>query len=487
MDPVLYVGDSYDIKQILNDSGKDIDAVQNGMIALNALSDIENRYSAVIIEDQLPLMDPSNLIKQLEHYSKTPIIAIVRSDKRRSEILKDFDNGLSGWFEPKGSSLEHLNDLIDSCSTFINFSRGLSKNHRSQINSHGLGTILGVSDSMQKIYTLLLQIQEKDVITILYGDSGTGKNLTAKFMHDTSKRSKKPLISVNCPAIPSELLESELFGHEKGSFTGADEKKDGKFLVANGGTIFLDEIGDMSTSLQAKILRVLESGEIERVGGAETHTVDVRVISATNQNLNEKIKEGKFREDLFHRINVFPVTLPPLMERKVDIPLLTYAIFKTLKKKHNLNVSYIEPKAIDRLIDYSWPGNVRELENTLERALLICNNKYLTENDLGSVLDEKETIIDTQKELMDDEVVLTPEQESLVDSNIKTTNNNTENIIPNVITKPQIATLKEIEMEAIKSSVERNKWNMTTTSEELGISRMTLYRKLEQYGLRSKD
>lgn len=487
MDPVLYVGDSYDIKQILNDSGKDIDAVQNGMIALNALSDIENKYSAVIIEDQLPLMDPSNLIKQLEHYSKTPIIAIVRSDKRRSEILKDFDNGLSGWFEPKGSSLEHLNDLIDSCSTFINFSRSLSKNHRSQINSHGLGTILGVSDSMQKIYTLLLQIQEKDVITILYGDSGTGKNLTAKFMHDTSKRSKKPLISVNCPAIPSELLESELFGHEKGSFTGADEKKDGKFLVANGGTIFLDEIGDMSTSLQAKILRVLESGEIERVGGAETHTVDVRVISATNQNLNEKIKEGKFREDLFHRINVFPVTLPPLMERKVDIPLLTYAIFKTLKKKHNLNVSYIEPKAIDRLIDYSWPGNVRELENTLERALLICNNKYLTENDLGSVLDEKETIIDTKKELIDAEVVPTQDQKSTVNSNIESANTNPENIIPNVITKPQIATLKEIEMEAIKSSVERNKWNMTTTSEELGISRMTLYRKLEQYGLRSKD
>ena len=149
---------------------------------------------------------------------------------------------------------------------------------------------------------------------------------------------------------------------------------------------------------QAKILRVLESGEIERVGGAETHTVNVRVISATNQDLNEKIKEGKFREDLFHRINVFPVTLPPLRERKVDIPLLTYAIFKTLKKKHNLSVSYIGPKAIDRLIDYSWPGNVRELENTLERALLICNNKYLTEDDLGSVLDEKETAIEAQKE-----------------------------------------------------------------------------------------
>ena len=486
-DPILYVGDSLDIKQILNESSKKIDAVQNGMIALNALSDSANKYSAVIIEDQLPLMDPSNLIKQLEHYSKTPIIAIVRSDKRRSEILNDFENGLSGWFEPKGSSIEHFNNLLDSCNTFINFSRGLNKNHRLQINSHGLGTILGVSDSMQKIYTLLLQIQEKDVITILYGESGTGKNLTAKFMHDTSKRNKKPLISVNCPAIPSELLESELFGHEKGSFTGADEKKDGKFLVANGGTIFLDEIGDMSTSLQAKILRVLESGEIERVGGAETHTVNVRVISATNQDLNEKIKEGKFREDLFHRINVFPVTLPPLRERKVDIPLLTYAIFKTLKKKHNLSVSYIGPKAIDRLIDYSWPGNVRELENTLERALLICNNKYLTEDDLGSVLDEKETVIEAQKEpatIESDDKGMTDINEI---SNSEThDSSNIETVVKHVST-PKIATLKEIEMEAIKSSVERNKWNMTTTAEELGISRMTLYRKLDQYGLRSKE
>ena len=487
MDPILYVGDSFDIKQVLNESGKKIDAVQNGMIALNALSDSENKYSAVIIEDQLPLMDPSNLIKQLEHYSKTPIIAIVRSDKRRSEILTDFDNGLSGWFEPKGSSVEHFNDLLDSCYTFINFSRALNKNQRLQINSHGLGTILGVSDSMQKIYTLLLQIQEKDVITILYGESGTGKNLTAKFMHDTSKRSKKPLISVNCPAIPSELLESELFGHEKGSFTGADEKKDGKFLVANGGTIFLDEIGDMSTSLQAKILRVLESGEIERVGGAETHTVNVRVISATNQDLNEKIKEGKFREDLFHRINVFPVTLPPLRERKVDIPLLTYAIFKALKKKHNLNVSYIAPKAIDRLIDYSWPGNVRELENTLERALLICNNKFLTEKDLGAVLDEKEEVIESQKEPEPVDTITDEQQQEAIKPKFEEPDGISNDLNNEKIESPKIATLKEIEMEAIKSSVERNKWNMTTTAEELGISRMTLYRKLEQYGLRGKE
>ena len=479
MDTILYVGDHNDISKVITNSDRKLDTVQNGMIALNALSDSANKYSAVIIEDQLPLMDPSNLIKQLEHYSKTPVIAVVRSEKRRNEILTDFENGLSGWYEPKRSSDEHFIELLNSCSTFIDFTRGLNKNHRIQVNSHGLGNILGVSDAMQKIYTLLLQIQEKDVITILHGESGTGKNLTAKFMHDTSKRNKKPLISVNCPAIPSELLESELFGHEKGSFTGADERKDGKFLIANGGTIFLDEIGDMSSSLQAKILRVLESGEIERVGGAETHIVDVRVISATNQDLNKKIKEGNFREDLYHRINVFPVTLPPLKERKVDIPLLTYEIFKNLKKKHNLSVLYVGPKAIDRLIDYSWPGNVRELENTLERALLICNNKYLTEEDLSSVLDEKENNTQKMEEISEDTKELSETE------NIEIAEKNIDKHSP--IFTSKIATLKEIEMEAIKSSIERNKWNMTMTADELGISRMTLYRKLEQYGLRSKD
>ena len=171
--------------------------------------------------------------------------------------------------------------------------------------------------------------------------------------------------------------------------------------------------------------------------------------------------------------------MPPLRERKVDIPLLTYAIFKTLKKKHSLNVSYIDPKAIDRLIDYSWPGNVRELENTLERALLICNNKYLTEEDLGSVLDEKEKNIEPEKQTQIEEI----ERETVINSS------STAELHPQAVENPitKIATLKEIEKEAIKSSVERNKWNMTTTAEELGISRMTLYRKLEQYGLRSKD
>ena len=471
MDTVLYVGDSNDIKELIYESGRKIDPVQNGMIALNAVSESHNRYQAVIIENELPLMDPSALIKQIRHYSTIPMITVIRSDKRRSEILHDFQAGLLGWFEPKKSSIENFNRLLENCAGFNQFTNGLNKPQKSQFTPHGLGSILGISESMQKIYNLLLQIQEKDVITILYGESGTGKNLTAKFMHDTSRRSKKPLISVNCPAIPSELLESELFGHEKGSFTGADERKDGKFLIANGGTIFLDEIGDMSSSLQAKILRVLESGEIERVGGAETHQVNVRVISATNQDIQSKIKEGKFRQDLFHRINVFPLTLPPLRDRKADIPLLTYSIFRDLKHKHNLSMTYIGPKALDHLIDYSWPGNVRELENILERALLICNNKYLSAKDIDGVLKENQNI------------ELPAEKSSdIIQSDDPVAEHKLSDPVPG-----KIMNLKEIEKEAIKYSVERNKWNMTITAEELGISRMTLYRKLEQYGLRNKN
>ena len=382
MDTILYVGDSYDIKQALTDSDKKIDAVQNGMIALNALSDSANKYGAVLIEDQLPLMDPSNLIKQLEHYSKTPIIAIVRSDRRREEILTDFENGLSGWFEPKGSSVEHFNELLDNCNTFISFSRGLSKNHRIQINSHGLGTILGVSDSMQKIYTLLLQIQEKDVITILYGESGTGKNLTAKFMHDTSKRNKKPLISVNCPAIPSELLESELFGHEKGSFTGADERKDGKFLIANGGTIFLDEIGDMQIGLQAKLLRVLQDQQIYRVGGTKPIDCDVRIISATNQDIESNITQGSFREDLYYRLNVITIELPTLHERVEDIPKLASHFLNKYSWEMKRMKTGFSPDVVQILMTHTWPGNVRELQNGIESAVVMSRGSVITAADL---------------------------------------------------------------------------------------------------------
>ncbi|MBT4753279.1 MAG: sigma-54-dependent Fis family transcriptional regulator, partial [Candidatus Marinimicrobia bacterium] len=343
---------------------------------------------------------------------------------------------------------------------------------------------IGISKAMQENFKLLLQIQEKDVTTLLRGESGTGKNLVAKLLHTNGTRSLKPFISVNCPAIPSELLESELFGHEKGAFTGAIERKDGKFLVADGGTIFLDEIGDMSPSLQAKILRVLESGEIERVGGAETKIVDVRIISATNQDLDAMIRDGKFRQDLFHRLNVFPISLPPLRTRIGDIPLLSMMILKKLRKKHNMPVNYIGPEAMELLKEYNWPGNVRELENTLERCILISDNKHLKRDDIESVLVAEFAHAQAQKSLLPEDIALTVNKEATLET---ASNESSNMIIENPSVTNEVKTLKQLEYEAIVLGLERTKWNLTLISKQLGISRMTLYRKLKQHGLGNKN
>ena len=339
--------------------------------------------------------------------------------------------------------------------------------------------MVGISKPMIQIYRFLSQIMNKDVTTLLLGESGTGKNLAARTLHQTGLRRDKPFIHVNCPAIPSELLESELFGHEKGSFTGADERRDGKFLAANSGTIFLDEIGDMSPSLQAKILRVLESGEIERVGGAETHKVDVRIISATNQDLETKIQQGSFRQDLYHRINVFPISLPSLRDRPEDIPATAFSILYALSKKHNTNVKYIAPEGMRLLTEYSWPGNIRELENSLERIVLISDKEILGLKEIESILDE-ETMHSAQQVKAVPDAPAAAQPGGLSPASAAQPPENS-------IDLSEIKTLKELEYEAIVVGLARTNWNLTLTAQQLGISRMTLYRKLDQHDLRQKN
>ncbi|MGD9974825.1 MAG: sigma-54 interaction domain-containing protein [Desulfatirhabdiaceae bacterium] len=242
--------------------------------------------------------------------------------------------------------------------------------------------IIGQSDCMQEVFRLIETVADSDSTIIIQGETGTGKGLIAKAIHDNSYRRSKPFVQINCGAIPENLLESELFGHVKGAFTGAVVSKPGKFEVANGGTIFLDEIGDMSPDLQVKLLRVLEENEFERVGGCSTIKTNVRIVAATHRNLEEAVEQGRFREDLFYRLYVIPVHLGPLRERKTDIPLLANGFLAALNQKKNTRVTGFSEKTMQHLMMHSWPGNVRELKNLVERLVVLTREGEIYPKDL---------------------------------------------------------------------------------------------------------
>jgi transcriptional regulator with GAF, ATPase, and Fis domain len=242
--------------------------------------------------------------------------------------------------------------------------------------------IIGNGAEMQAVYRLLSQVAFASTTVLILGETGTGKELVAHALHAASPRAGKPLVKVNCAALPSNLIESELFGHEKGSFTGAVDHRIGKFELANNGTLFLDEIGEMPLELQVKLLRVIQEREIERVGGAGSIKVNVRVVAATNRNLQLEVLAGRFRSDLFYRLNVFPVSLPPLRERAGDIPCLVRHFIQKLATSTGKNVADIDPNVLQELMAYPWPGNVRELENCVERALLMTTGSAIEHVDL---------------------------------------------------------------------------------------------------------
>ncbi len=249
---------------------------------------------------------------------------------------------------------------------------------REEIDSeYNFGEIVGASNAMKKVFKNIEKVAATDSIVLLTGETGTGKELIARAIHNLSSWERNVLIKVNCGALPANLVESELFGHERGAFTGATEKRKGRFELANGGTIFLDEVGELPLDTQAKLLRVLEQQEFERVGGTQTLKVNVRVIAATNRNLGEAVKQGAFRSALFYRLNIFPISIPPLRERMDDIPLLTNHFIKKFSSRLGKRIESINPKAMEKLMNYDWPGNVRELANILERAVILCEDNVL--------------------------------------------------------------------------------------------------------------
>ncbi|HZE83172.1 MAG TPA: sigma-54 dependent transcriptional regulator [Puia sp.] len=236
--------------------------------------------------------------------------------------------------------------------------------------SHNNSEIVGGSLAMQKTFRLVSQVAPSDSTVLILGETGTGKELIARAIHNNSPRRHKLMVKVNCAALPANLIESELFGHERGSFTGATDRRLGKFELANGGTLFLDEIGEMPLELQVKLLRALQEREIERVGGRSTIKIDVRIIAATNRDLEKEMSEARFRSDLYYRLNIFPISLPPLRDRREDIPLLASHFIQRFAKKTGRNIIALNNSALQELIQYSWPGNIRELEHLIERSIL---------------------------------------------------------------------------------------------------------------------
>jgi len=246
--------------------------------------------------------------------------------------------------------------------------------------------VLGASPRIREIFQLLEMVAPSEATVLLLGETGTGKELVAYAIHRNSPRAAGPFVVVNCATLPETLLESELFGHERGSFTGATVRKDGRFLVAHHGTVFLDEIGELTLPIQAKILRVLQAREFEPVGSNRTQKVDVRIITATNRDLEKMVREGRFRDDLYYRLNVFPLVLPPLRERLEDLPVLADFFLKKYGEKNRRRGITLAPEALRAFQRYSWPGNIRELENVIERGVIVCQGKVLTREDLPAAL-----------------------------------------------------------------------------------------------------
>jgi len=285
-------------------------------------------------------------------------------------------------FVPDPQDEESLLAAVDQALEFRRLRR-VNGERRQEINrKYDVDNIVGQSRPMQEIFRLIHKVAATDATVLVLGESGTGKELVARAIHAQSGRANRPLVPVNCGAIPSELLESELFGHEKGAFTGAIKTRLGRFEMAEGGTVFLDEVGDMSPMLQVKLLRVLQDHQFERVGGAKTINADIRVIAATHRDLGRRVEEGQFREDLFYRLNVVPIRVPPLRERRSDIPLLADYFLDRLGQLKGLGVKRLHPEALEMLLRHHWPGNVRELENLLERLVILADDDLILPQDL---------------------------------------------------------------------------------------------------------
>lgn len=363
------------LAQALTKEGYGIEEAGSGEEALRKARRVP--FDLGIIDVKLPDISGIDLVSQLKSIDQALLTIIMTAFDSKELAMEAIQQGAYDYFT-KPFKLEELRVVIRRALEKRRLEKDIVQLKERLQERYEFANIIGNSGPMQEVFSLIRKVVNADSTILIYGESGTGKELIAQAIHTNSRRRDKPFIKLNCVAIPESLLESELFGHEKGAFTGAIDKKPGKFELANGGTIFLDEIGDMTLATQAKILRVLQEREFERVGGTKTIKVDVRVIAATNKDLSQAIQGKEFREDLYYRLNVVSIQLPPLRERKEDIPLLVEHFLAKYNAKFGKTVKGVTKEVMERLYSYSWPGNVRELENAIERAVIMAHNDLIT-------------------------------------------------------------------------------------------------------------
>ncbi len=383
---ILIIDDERAIRELLTNILKE-EGYKNVDVAPNVRTGIEKLgnkfYHLALIDLKLPDGTGVDILKHIKETDKNTIGIIGTGYGTMESAIESLKMGAYDYI----TKPFHIDELINTINRALEHNRLKTENiilRKELREKYQTESIIGTSQCIQDMHKLIRTVADSDSTILILGESGTGKELVAKALHYQSRRSEKPLIPVNCGAIPEDLLESELFGYTKGAFTGANTDKLGRFQLANNGTIFLDEIGDMSPRLQIKVLRVLQEQEFEPVGSIETIKVDVRVIAATNKNLETAVEEKKFREDLYYRLNVIPIHIPPLRERKCDIPILIEHFLKRFNKLKNRNIQGTTDKTMSLLMSYDWPGNVRELENLIERIVILKGEGHIEEKDLPS-------------------------------------------------------------------------------------------------------
>jgi len=450
---ILVVEDEEDmqftLKEALGRRGYEVEVAGDAPEGLEKLK--RSSFELILLDVKLPgTMDGISALPKIREIDPTAVVIVMTAFGSRRLAMDAIKAGAYDYFT-KPFRMEEMYVVIERALEKRQLQKDLQALERRLSQQYDFKNIIGNSDSMREVFEVIQKITDTDVTVLISGESGTGKELIAEAVHYHSVRKDKPFVKLNCVAIPDGLLESELFGHEKGAFTGALERRIGKFELANKGTIFLDEIGDMSLTTQAKILRVLQEREFERVGGAETISIDTRVIAATNRDLLKAVEEKKFREDLYFRLNVVTIYVPPLRERRDDIPLLVEHFIRTASSSFQRNVGSISTEALAFLMNYSWPGNVRELQNYIERAIVLSDEPVIQPSSLPPQV--------TQREEGEPTEVKTGESRSLKD------------------------VMNDLEMQIVKDALSKTNGVQVRAADLLGITERSLWHLVKKHSI----